>query len=132
MPVAGAVLTNVCEHGDHPAPDGQRFCSAACQRCEATEHDATVEECAGICTREREQARTPTRHDWTCAPWNAPYGIAWTCSTCGTVERVSCVVLSDPERVASMAVALRSACSGRAQRALPLPPVEHPPRRPRR
>jgi hypothetical protein len=26
---------NTCEHGDHPAPPGRRFCSRACQDCEA-------------------------------------------------------------------------------------------------
>lgn len=71
-------------------------------------------------------------HDWECAPWQPPYGIAWTCRTCGTSERVSLVVLSDPERVASMAVALRSACSGRYQRVLPLPPPAPPTPRRRR
>lgn len=25
---------NVCEHGDHPAPDGVRFCSDACADCD--------------------------------------------------------------------------------------------------
>ena len=40
---------NVCEHGDHPAPFGQRFCSPACAKCEHTEHDASARECAGIC-----------------------------------------------------------------------------------
>jgi hypothetical protein len=25
---------NCCEHGDHPAPDGQRFCSEECANCE--------------------------------------------------------------------------------------------------
>jgi hypothetical protein len=48
--VAAEVEVNVCEHGDHPAPDGQIFCSKACKVCEATEHDATKTECAGICT----------------------------------------------------------------------------------
>lgn len=38
-----------CEHGDHPAPAGKRFCSKACERCEHTDHDATVDECAGLC-----------------------------------------------------------------------------------
>lgn len=39
---------NVCEHGDHPAPAGQRFCSPECKRCEATDADFSVG-CAGIC-----------------------------------------------------------------------------------
>ena len=26
---------NCCEHGDHAAPPGKRFCSAACAACEA-------------------------------------------------------------------------------------------------
>lgn len=33
---------NVCEHGDHEAPDGKRFCSDECLQCE---HD--VELCSG-------------------------------------------------------------------------------------
>jgi len=41
--------TNVCEHGDHPAPEGQRFCSRACQECEAADAPDNME-CAGICT----------------------------------------------------------------------------------
>jgi len=43
-----ADAANVCEHGDHPAPEGQRFCSKACQRCEAADAPED-EECAGIC-----------------------------------------------------------------------------------
>ena len=42
---------NVCEHGDHSAPPGLRFCSTACARCEVAEHDATKEECSGLCRR---------------------------------------------------------------------------------
>lgn len=38
---------NVCEHGDHPAPDGVRFCSDACALCEIGEV-----ECGG-CRLER-------------------------------------------------------------------------------
>lgn len=38
---------NVCEHGDHPAPDGHRFCSAACQQCES--ESLGDEGCDGIC-----------------------------------------------------------------------------------
>jgi len=40
---------NVCEHGDHPAPAGKRFCSESCAKCEMTDFDATKAECAGIC-----------------------------------------------------------------------------------
>ena len=25
---------NVCEHGDHPAPAGKRFCGIECEACE--------------------------------------------------------------------------------------------------
>ena len=41
---------NVCEHGDHPAPDGKRFCSDECRRCE---HESEDEEtgCDGICEK---------------------------------------------------------------------------------
>lgn len=42
---------NVCEHGDHPAPAGKRFCSRACAECESTDHDARKTECAGVCLR---------------------------------------------------------------------------------
>lgn len=51
-PTCGEVMVaacNVCEHGDHPAPVGRRFCSAACQACDGTEHDASDSECAGVC-----------------------------------------------------------------------------------
>lgn len=43
---------NTCEHGDHPAPEGKRFCSTACARCE---HESEDEEtgCDGICLRSR-------------------------------------------------------------------------------
>ena len=44
------VEENCCEHGDHPAPAGLRFCSSACARCEVADHDGT-KECAGICKR---------------------------------------------------------------------------------
>lgn len=37
-----------CEHGDHPAPDGKRFCSDACKRCEGMNADFSIG-CAGIC-----------------------------------------------------------------------------------
>jgi len=39
---------NVCEHGDHPAPDGKRFCSQACADCELADCDAETN-CAGLC-----------------------------------------------------------------------------------
>lgn len=38
---------NVCEHGDHPAPEGQRFCSPECAACEL--EDVKEDGCAGIC-----------------------------------------------------------------------------------
>lgn len=41
---------NVCEHGDHAAPMGHRFCSDACAKCE-TEDAPEGEECAGICRK---------------------------------------------------------------------------------
>lgn len=46
---AEAQSANVCEHGDHPAPAGRRFCSRACAECELAEHDASRGECAGLC-----------------------------------------------------------------------------------
>ena len=39
---------NVCEHGDHPAPPGKRFCSDACKKCEIAECGPS-EECADLC-----------------------------------------------------------------------------------
>lgn len=36
---------NVCEHGDHLAPVGQRFCSKECERCECESKNG----CDGIC-----------------------------------------------------------------------------------
>lgn len=44
---------NVCEHGDHPAPVGKRFCSDACAKCEVADFDDTKASCAGICQRGR-------------------------------------------------------------------------------
>lgn len=43
------LTTNTCEHGDHAAPEGRRFCSDACAACEHTDHDAENVECAGLC-----------------------------------------------------------------------------------
>ena len=51
--VSGA--ENVCEHGDHPAPDGQRFCSPECQACEHDIDGGTDDgECSGICLSRQE------------------------------------------------------------------------------
>lgn len=40
--------SGVCEHGDHPAPVGARYCSSDCCECDATTptHGYT---CAGLC-----------------------------------------------------------------------------------
>jgi hypothetical protein len=43
----GDECANVCEHGDHPAPEGRRFCSRACQECEGM--DVVSDDCAGVC-----------------------------------------------------------------------------------
>lgn len=40
---------NTCEHGDHPAPAGKRFCSEACLRCEQYDAPESAEGCVGIC-----------------------------------------------------------------------------------
>lgn len=40
---------NTCEHGDHSAPAGQRFCSAECERCESESDDPDDEGCSGLC-----------------------------------------------------------------------------------
>lgn len=44
---------NTCEHGDHPAPAGKRFCSDACRACESTmpsdENQLTEPYCARVC-----------------------------------------------------------------------------------
>jgi hypothetical protein len=39
---------NVCEHGGHPAPLDQRFCSKACEACESAPHKETGE-CSNLC-----------------------------------------------------------------------------------
>lgn len=39
---------NTCEHGDHPAPPGRRFCSRSCADCEQADAP-DGEECAGLC-----------------------------------------------------------------------------------
>ena len=40
---------NVCEHGDHPAPAGRRFCSDACAECDSTIVEDDDLSCANIC-----------------------------------------------------------------------------------
>jgi hypothetical protein len=47
-PDCGADCANCCEHGDHPAPYGKRFCSIACEICDESESPLEVE-CAGLC-----------------------------------------------------------------------------------
>ena len=42
---------NVCEHGDHPAPEGQRFCSRECAECDRTDGEDENDGCSGICNR---------------------------------------------------------------------------------
>jgi hypothetical protein len=44
---------NTCEHGDHEAPHGKRFCSDACMRCEGESEGDTG--CDGICGGEGRQ-----------------------------------------------------------------------------
>jgi hypothetical protein len=44
-----ALEQSTCEHGDHPAPASQRFCSRACAECELADFDASRFECAGLC-----------------------------------------------------------------------------------
>ena len=46
------IATNVCEHGDHAALDGKRFCGPECEECEHAEFDAQAHDCAGICLRD--------------------------------------------------------------------------------
>lgn len=41
---------NVCEHGDHPAPPGNRFCSYGCQTCEGNAF-GKFNGCDGTCER---------------------------------------------------------------------------------
>lgn len=40
---------NCCEHGDHPAPPGKRFCSTACATCEQVEGPDLTTGCTGLC-----------------------------------------------------------------------------------
>ena len=40
-------VENVCEHGDHPAPAGHRFCSYDCQICDGNSNNG----CDGFCER---------------------------------------------------------------------------------
>lgn len=44
---------NVCEHGDHPAPAGKRFCSYACETCEVDGFGRVSDGCTGLCERIR-------------------------------------------------------------------------------
>lgn len=41
---------NCCEHGDHAAPEGKRFCSEACLRCEHESQNPDTG-CDGICQK---------------------------------------------------------------------------------
>jgi hypothetical protein len=50
--------TNVCEHADHPAPHGKRFCSYACETCEINSFGRFG--CDGLCERIREDEPAPT------------------------------------------------------------------------
>lgn len=43
----GEFCENVCEHGDHPAPLGVRFCSDACRRCERESEGGCDNICGG-------------------------------------------------------------------------------------
>lgn len=59
------------------------------------------------------------RHDWTCGPWNAPYGVEWLCGRCGAVVRQSFITLADPERLHSTAAALQEPCPSTRRRSQP-------------
>lgn len=48
-------MENVCEHGDHEAPEGKRFCS---KECEACEHAISEDGCSNLCGR-RDPMDTP-------------------------------------------------------------------------
>lgn len=52
---------SVCEHGDHPAPRGNQFCSVACRQCEAATANHAEAECAGICHPSVRRAAKPQR-----------------------------------------------------------------------
>ena len=52
-------ILNVCEHGDHPAPENARFCSPECQQCEQTAFDESIAQCAGICGKGQMAAPVP-------------------------------------------------------------------------
>ena len=56
-----ARMIGVCEHGDHPAPDGIRFCSAACAKCELADFDESTATCARICLRPAERTKSDPR-----------------------------------------------------------------------
>lgn len=62
----GGGCGNTCEHGDHSAPEGQRFCSPECQRCESASDKPEDEGCSGICGADRDgNCRTCGRFkDW--------------------------------------------------------------------
>jgi len=45
-----AITGNACEHGDHPAPAGKRFCSYECETCECS---SLIWGCDGLCNRLR-------------------------------------------------------------------------------
>jgi hypothetical protein len=49
---------NTCEHGDHQAPEGKRFCSRACAECERADIDPSGMRCAGLCGLETDADET--------------------------------------------------------------------------
>ena len=54
---------NICEHGDHPAPMFQRFCSPECEACEDTPFDLIEKACAGLCGK-KEAESSPAREEF--------------------------------------------------------------------
>lgn len=40
---------NTCEHGDHEAEQGKRFCSPECEACDLAPLPEGKDGCAGIC-----------------------------------------------------------------------------------
>lgn len=67
-------MMNVCEHGDHEAPEGKRFCSPECEACEHNGEAEAVDGCANLCGR-REPVDIPH-----CVMCNAEMPVA--CGDC--------------------------------------------------
>ncbi len=70
-----SIEVNTCEHGgDHPAPEGARFCSKKCADCDGADFDDTQTGCAGICGIDPKENRVDAVEHRDVKPDNMPEG----------------------------------------------------------